>query len=556
MLVIVDLEWVENEEGYVCPTQLAAIRTDEEWNTVDRFSAIIKPFNKSFQIWDHVAFRGVKQSHFLNGESMSDAFRRFFNWCEDTEAILFWAEETADVFAEFSESILRFRMPTIKLVSPIVFQIPFNETIYRKSPYYILQKTTGQQAEPNHCAVKDVENLRLLLSLYRIEPDWVLSGSLPEEYRLSVEEKTAMQRNAFLYCVDTKSGRIHGMNCPQAAEIPEEFCSETIEALMRKGYRPCKCCKETYWSISRSIVRKSVEKCGYSYVYSTDSKYFHKPNCIHVQRIPYVKLQGCTFFQSAMNNNRIPCGWCKPNEKDQIRAPKQSRKSCVTREMGDRPHTKAETKGSVWKTTRALSDCEKTALKRHDAAVKERTKTQWSKLTTEEFQDTITLTQPSYAFWAAAGYSTFHLRSCSKLQSMSSIKGFARFDDAIRAGLRPCRRCRPSSKQDMIVSVPIDQRFRKEENMVTLDALCDRSKFRHRYEEPDYYIETPAGRWKMTIGTVPVDLYHINLIRTPGNENEYHRQHRLFLSLKDTFAYIKRHDNALMKQIGKEKTPD
>ena len=33
------------------------------------------------------------------------------------------------------------------------------------------------------------------------------------------------------------------------------------------------------------------------------------------------------------------------------------------------------------------------------------------------------------------------------------------------------------------------------------------------------------------------------------NTKKYHVQPRLFLSLKDTFDYIMRHDNALMKRI-------
>lgn len=38
---------------------------------------------------------------------------------------------------------------------------------------------------------------------------------------------------------------------------------------------------------------------------------------------------------------------------------------------------------------------------------------------------------------------------------------------------------------------------------------------------------------------------HINLVSTPGDTQHYHVQTRLFLSLRDTFAYIIKHDRQL-----------
>ena len=42
-----------------------------------------------------------------------------------------------------------------------------------------------------------------------------------------------------------------------------------------------------------------------------------------------------------------------------------------------------------------------------------------------------------------------------------------------------------------------------------------------------------------------VRVWHINLVK--GNQEEYHRQPRLFFSFLDTFYYIKRHDDSLLK---------
>ena len=58
-----------------------------------------------------------------------------------------------------------------------------------------------------------------------------------------------------------------------------------------------------------------------------------------------------------------------------------------------------------------------------------------------------------------------------------------------------------------------------------------------------------VGKWKIDMDLRPVRLEHINLVSQPENTKKYHVQPRLFLSLKDTFDYIMRHDNALMKRI-------
>lgn len=48
-----------------------------------------------------------------------------------------------------------------------------------------------------------------------------------------------------------------------------------------------------------------------------------------------------------------------------------------------------------------------------------------------------------------------------------------------------------------------------------------------------------VGKWKIDMDLRPVRLEHINLISQPENTKKYHVQPRLFLSLKDTFDYIK-----------------
>ena len=58
-------------------------------------------------------------------------------------------------------------------------------------------------------------------------------------------------------------------------------------------------------------------------------------------------------------------------------------------------------------------------------------------------------------------------------------------------------------------------------------------------------METDVGIWRVNMHNSPYRLDHINLTKTPDNRTVFHRQPRLFLSLRDAFYYIKRHDDGL-----------
>ena len=87
------------------------------------------------------------------------------------------------------------------------------------------------------------------------------------------------------------------------------------------------------------------------------------------------------------------------------------------------------------------------------------------------------------------------------------------------------------------------------------NLLCDAQGYRHRFEAPDYYIETAVGKWRLDTRTHPVDVYHINLVTSP-DAVLYHKQHRLFLSLADTLEYIRRHDSSLMEKTRANAKPE
>lgn len=551
-MVIMDFEWIENTKHEVCPTQLSAIRVDPQWTVSDRFNARIKPFNPTFYQWNHVAFRGGEPRDFLYGESIVGAFERFFDWLKSTDSLCWWNNEPAALFAEFAEKILKHTMEQDHYIaSPIVKRLLINGEKAIGSPYKLLHKLNVERPAPEHCSANDVEAIRLVLLHLNVDLFWLYSGCVPIPYNTNATDKAQPVRKSPFLC-DPKSNLVHVSSCKRIHEAEALQGYDTLASCIKRRFLPCACCKNEYWEESAKRVQAVLNHTEYNYVYGKGSTIFHRPSCIHVKRIPYTDIQGCVRYDTAIHKGLRPCGWCKPvnlgiQENLSIRyIPKSTKKAHRKVELPPSDYGKVSKEESYWKTTRRLTMDERKALLRHEQAVKERRTTDYSSMTTEQRKDASVLTQPGFVFWAATGYSTFHVRKCVKLNHVSDLRGFARFQDAIGAGLRPCKMCKPSSKDDLIVSVPFQQQARGKEDPSILTNLCERYGFQHSYKAPEYLIETPVGKWRLVTNTVPVDVFHINLVKTPDNRTNYHKQHRLFLSLTDTFDYIRRHDHSLM----------
>lgn len=163
-----------------------------------------------------------------------------------------------------------------------------------------------------------------------------------------------------------------------------------------------------------------------------------------------------------------------------------------------------------------------------------------------EKDDFDTLTYPRYSFFSAAGYQAFHLRSCRKLKGLIGIHGYARYNDAIRDGRTPCKLCRPTQKMDILYVFSGTDHERPDDTVKNLKKLCEEQNFPYTVKDEFFYLETPVGKWKIRISSKPYTLFHINLVNAPDNEDDYHQQPRLFMSLQDTFEYIHQHDRKLL----------
>lgn len=443
----------------------------------------------------------------------------------------------------------------MRLVYP-AWQKAISDEHLKVGSAYRLAKDRGIQVpEVEHSSMNDVEAIRALLQgtftpatvIYSsyISPDAKIQKRPDYSKKKTLVGSTPSNQivNSLIYDADKKL--LHSKDCPKVKGITIGQGFDSYKSCIQKGFKPCKCCRDEYWHSNWILSQEIINKCNFNYVYAFHGTLFHRTSCVHARRILYSDLRGSVYYNNCLEKGLKPCGWCKPTIRQQVNPP-----HIYTQQPGTKQIKR--TIGSTWLATRKLTKDEKIALKRHEAARKERERliNNHQQKTREELRDEHVLTQTGYAFWSAIGYQTFHLRKCAKLDHISGLRGYARYNDAIRAGLTPCRLCKPSSKYDIKVSVPIYQKERQGESAETLNRLCESEGYKHRYETPDYYIETPVGQWRLDTRTQPVDVYHINLVKSSGKQF-YHKQHRLFLSLTDTFEYIRRHDSNLLAKASK-----
>lgn len=131
MFVLMDIEWIENAAHHINPTQIAAIRTDEQWNSLDRFYARIHPRDSSFHIWNHVAYSGGTASGFLLSAGIYRVLTNLQNWLQEDDVICFWFEESQNILKSIYQLVLK--TPVAQRIVVLDNYLPFFCCIYTQT---------------------------------------------------------------------------------------------------------------------------------------------------------------------------------------------------------------------------------------------------------------------------------------------------------------------------------------------------------------------------------------------------------------------------------------
>ena len=529
MYVLVDIEWAINHEYRKSLTQIAAARVDEKWNVKDSYFSLIRPQNSSFHDWSQVCYSGAKESDFRQARSAYDVLSEFEEWLRMDDILLFWYKESVTVYNFMHKILFKTSFEYKELVLVDYAAMVLDDGLMRRgNPYHLAQKRGIKTPHEHHISSNDVEAMRCLLCEIKM-PQVLL-----EEPAKPVEHKKNEHKNSTLpFQYDEVEKLLHKAECPRLHTSHSMQSFATLASCIKKKLRPCEeCLGKEYREARFAGFIDRLNRCQYNYIYIPSSRVFHKPSC-HLVYNTNDTIMGTVTFDRVKKTRRRPCKICKPTADD----PKREIPIDLVRRGAEKARQKAK---------RDLTKEEKKALGRHKIASEERARAfMRSGLSETEKNDIYTLTQPEFSFWAGAGYKTFHLRHCSKLNSLSNIKGFKHYQQAIGAGFKPCKHCKPSAKHDVDISIPIGNMKRENDTVENLIELCIKHGFTYEEKNAQFIITTQVGKWSINTQISPIQVEHMNLV---VNDGEFHRQPRLFLSLIDTFFYIERHDKTLMEK--------
>lgn len=501
MYVLADLEWVEKNGSSSFLTQIAMLRVDEKWQPVSSIYRRIRPA-ENFPDWTHIAFTGGLAAEYRNAPDIRSAFSDISEWLLPEDVICWWYQESRDR--------LKSKAPMIENT-----QIVLNSWVKNfiggegGNPYVLGKRYCVEAPGPAHDSRSDVEMMRRVLEYFQF------LQFVPE--RASEEDAKWIYVKSMAYHAHVDTNTIHKRGCPKIPAAGQIKGYNVLTKPVKKGYMPCDCIKAEFRAARRVRNQNIIDRSKYNYLYSANSRIFHSRDCKLI--LSAKTINGSEQYKTCLKLGLSPCKVCNPS-----------------------PQTAAIRKSKA----DALSPDEERAIKRHRQARERRTAVERNPaLSMDEREDLCTLSSSGYTFFAAKGCKNFHLRNCKKLSGAADIKGFALYEDAVRAGHRPCKHCKPTEKQDALISLPIYSRRRTWESMKELNSLCKAMGLRHREENGKNYIETETGIWRIDTDKAPYRLAHINLIKTPHNRTQFHRQPRLFLSLSDIVYYIKRHDDSL-----------
>lgn len=526
MFVIVDLEWITDDNGHYEPTQLAAIRVNQDWDGIRYFNSFIKPRNLAECDWSHPAYTCGSRVDFANANSALSVFKAFDNWLRKDDILLFWHHESRKVWRKLNFAFFRKSDCNKDIVlDSFVYSYLKGQISSSGSPYKIAaSRGVSVDIRLQHYATNDAKVLRELLQVISMPQSFFFAGS--------DSNKPMLERDVLLpYQYHKETNTIHRKDCELiTSQNIETYGYPNLITSITYSHKFCECCKAEY---KQGIIERNknfIEKAGYNYIYSPKSKVYHKTTCRIALEMK--DLVGAKKYKAVVKAGKLPCSFCKPSIEEEYESLR--RHDRIIRTQTKLTHTPSQ-------------DVAKAIVRQKIAAEERERRLSDDSLTEDEKSDVYTITQPRFAFWAGRGYKNFHKHNCPRLNDVSHLQGFSTYKDAIQAGYTPCKNCRPTKKDDVIISIPITSCARENEIIDDIIPLCEEAGFTYQMEEECFYIETAVGKWKITIKSSPVKLEHINLVRQPY-ETEYHIQPRRFLSYIDVVEYIKRHDQDLMSK--------
>ena len=524
MYIIADIEWVENKLNKQSPSQLSAIKVDSDWNITDEFSSFIRPMDASFHDWNHVAYYGGTPEDFLYAKGCYNVLEAFEKWLSEDDIICWWYKPSRDLHTKLNRIVLKNHQPHPSIIlSEYIIGFLDGQGHVKGSAYKIARARNIEVPDIEHNSYNDVIAILNLLKGISFPQEALTEPPIKPQPKYNHPKSDLLD-----YQYDVTNKLLHKRGCALMPEGVDTLGYSTLVACIRKGYKPCSCLRSEYKQAKREKVIDEINRSQYIFMYAEGGKVFHRYDCHLLQNANHVL--GTIKYETIASKGFRPCKICNPSPADMINplVAQQNVRKMIS------PKKKTQQSG--------LTRSEMTAMTRLKQSQKERFSGVLEQdLSKQERADLFTLTQPRFAFFAARGYKNFHLRECTRFIGKTDIRGFETFAKAKRAGYTPCRHCKPTDRLDIKVSIPIDNKVRKDETIEDLEALCNQYGYPCKTYSGYFELETPVGRWRIDTTARPVTVEHLNLAKHP-NSQRYHQQHRIFLSMLDAIKYIHKHD--------------
>lgn len=245
MNVLIDIEWIE-ENNLSTITQFHAERVSEQWETLDVFDRLVRHAEMWNTDWEHMAYNGYSPDEFRIGVDEETCILNFQKFLQEEDTLICWHKNTKNLLLQKMILFTGKAFPNkCVCVNRKICELANDRELSVHSLYETADGLGIFTPAPQHMSVNDVFVMRCVLSELKYSPELMQATDI---------NKTK-ERN--------RSERI--------ADI--------------------------------------LSRVQYNYIYSTNSKIFHKPTCRYIRQISDIK--GCVYYKTAVKS-RTPCKVCLP----------------------------------------------------------------------------------------------------------------------------------------------------------------------------------------------------------------------------------------------------
>ena len=216
MFVLMDIEWIENRIRHINPTQIAAMRVDEQWRCHDRFYSRIRPRDSSFHQWAHMAYTGAAATDFLHANSLYRVLTELEDWLREDDIICFWFEDSKNILKSVYNLLLKRKVSQrIVILSDYVKPFLTERNMKSASPYKLCANCGLAVDGPKHQSENGV--LAMRKALCRINyPPASLYGP-PPRAEIAKPAAPCPPKTVYPYQSELNTGLCHKTGC---SEIP------------------------------------------------------------------------------------------------------------------------------------------------------------------------------------------------------------------------------------------------------------------------------------------------------------------------------------------------